>query len=539
MYSFNTVEEFLKANDAKPIPFPEKKIYFNDKQIQNMFIKLQIFAKQNNSKRLLYKPLMFRKIKSPSSLNKFRNASTIIINSPKDYYDYNQLSDMFMEQIRVKCRLVGSKYTPFEYFEKHLPVLARSCIQQYKEITPRTLRETLWKQRNAKECTSFRPNLIIHVAQILFGSKKLKGLTVIDPSSGWGDRMLGAMASGMDYTGVDPNTKLQAPYKAMIEFFKSKTSIEPKMICGPFQTTKLTKKYKLAFTSPPYFDLEHYSDEKTQSTASNPTEIEWFESFLRPYVYNLWNSIEDEGYMVLIINHLNADNQYCTGLRNLVAKFDDSLYHGVLGYANQNMSNPQPVWIWQKTKTINTQIFGTPYISTVNIRQRRFNSITYNVEFAAFVSMLDSKTPVTYSPDIANDPTCIALARATLARKVNVTLMVDDLGDQLIASQVGEHVFATDTKVNGKHINIKTNLDCDDYIKHAKKLLLLPKKLNNPNVRVWLYNVRLGTAKAVRAILNNAILCTVGKKHPFATSHVETLKDVLSVGSNKDWILYL
>ena len=49
-----------------------------------------------------------------------------------------------------------------------------------------------------------------------FNSKK-----ILDMSSGWGDRLVGAMACNIDcYHGFDPNSCLHPGYKKMIEFFK-------------------------------------------------------------------------------------------------------------------------------------------------------------------------------------------------------------------------------------------------------------------------------------------------------------------------------
>ena len=41
---------------------------------------------------------------------------------------------------------------------------------------------------------------------------------VLDPTAGWGGRMLGAWAQGIDYIGIDTNVSLQESYEEMIQF---------------------------------------------------------------------------------------------------------------------------------------------------------------------------------------------------------------------------------------------------------------------------------------------------------------------------------
>ena len=40
---------------------------------------------------------------------------------------------------------------------------------------------------------------------------------MLDPTAGWGGRMLGAWALGIDYTGVDTNTNMKIAYDNMMD----------------------------------------------------------------------------------------------------------------------------------------------------------------------------------------------------------------------------------------------------------------------------------------------------------------------------------
>jgi DNA modification methylase len=55
------------------------------------------------------------------------------------------------------------------------------------------------------------------------------------------------------------------------------------------------KSYDLMLTSPPYFDLEVYSHEETQSIKKYPTWAEWCDGFLEPVIREVLRCLKDEG----------------------------------------------------------------------------------------------------------------------------------------------------------------------------------------------------------------------------------------------------
>lgn len=108
---------------------------------------------------------------------------------------------------------------------------------------------------------------------------------VLDPCHGWGGRLVGFMACGIEgahYVGVDPERRVHKGLGKLYDFLKeSGVSPTAEFIRSPFEDTKLEKdSYDLIFTSPPYFDTEIYSNEKTQSAVRYPTFDAWVEGFL-------------------------------------------------------------------------------------------------------------------------------------------------------------------------------------------------------------------------------------------------------------------
>ena len=105
--------------------------------------------------------------------------------------------------------------------------------------------------------------------------QKYNATSVLDPTAGWGGRMLGAWALGIDYTGIDTNINMKSAYDGMIEMLNNKTPAifeQPKIEMlwqSALDVDFSNIDYDFVLTSPPYVNLEIYehmepwdSDEK-------------------------------------------------------------------------------------------------------------------------------------------------------------------------------------------------------------------------------------------------------------------------------------
>jgi len=94
--------------------------------------------------------------------------------------------------------------------------------------------------------------------------QKYGATSVLDPTAGWGGRMLGAWALGIDYTGIDTNTSMKTAYDRMIEMLDENSSPlfkKPKlqMLWQNALDVDFSKlEYDFVLTSPPYVNLEIY-----------------------------------------------------------------------------------------------------------------------------------------------------------------------------------------------------------------------------------------------------------------------------------------
>jgi len=138
---------------------------------------------------------------------------------------------------------------------------------------------------------------------------------VLDFSSGYGGRMLGSMTSNMryNYTGIDPNTKT---YNGLVALGELMTSLGLgsgySMHHMPSeQFNPEPGSYDAAFSSPPYFNLETYTDEPTQCMNSCSNLDEWFTTYVTPTIQMLHTALaKDAIYAVNIADYKDGKEEF-------------------------------------------------------------------------------------------------------------------------------------------------------------------------------------------------------------------------------------
>jgi len=164
--------------------------------------------------------------------------------------------------------------------------------------------------------TMYRPLMAKKVVAYLAEKDKLKEVRVLDVCAGWGGRMIGAKSAegvggggdklppqtprkgGGDklppqtpreggglkvhYTGIDPCEKTYAALRAIRdELMLTDVTLINKPAEVALQQPLGT--YDIALTSPPYYNLELYSDEPTQSVQAGGYQA-WLDTFLKPVI---------------------------------------------------------------------------------------------------------------------------------------------------------------------------------------------------------------------------------------------------------------
>ena len=236
-------------------------------------------------------------------------------------------------------------------------------------------------------CSQFKPN----VAKVLYD--KLESKSILDFSAGWGDRLAGFYASetGESYIGIDPRKENHPIYEEQKQFYeKHRTMFEvPKksmFVEYPAEDFEYQKNmYDTVFTSPPYFSVERYSYDDTQSWVRYKDIDTWNTQFLQKTLEKIWPSIKRGGYLLVNIADVFARTggqrnmvEICNPMNNFLSTFHDSEYKGCIGMEMAKRPNSggagmaresderfqdstiqraeetkdkrfcEPIWIWRK-----------------------------------------------------------------------------------------------------------------------------------------------------------------------------------------------
>lgn len=173
--------------------------------------------------------------------------------------------------------------------------------------------EEKWKlsrKYKYKLATTFMPAYAKSIYEY-FSSPKI----VLDPCSGWGDRLLGAEVSKVEkYIGFDPNYNLRPGYADIMslcghqptelsgDFMKFSNSYE--IHTTPFEigaTSLEDNSVDFVFTSPPFFDYEIYTD-------TNPKYRDWIKGFYEPLFKQCSRVVKPGKYVCIYLSDTSAGN---------------------------------------------------------------------------------------------------------------------------------------------------------------------------------------------------------------------------------------
>lgn len=150
--------------------------------------------------------------------------------------------------------------------------------------------------------TNFRPSL----AKAIVEAYSPEGGMVLDPCAGYGGRAAGALSSGRQYLGVDPHPKAKEAFVGLSADMGHKLAF----FNLPFEEfNEGPLGVDLVFTSPPYFSVERYSDDPTQSWVRYKTWTAWVGGFLAPFVEKSWVHLKPGGVFCVNTKDIRVGKQ--------------------------------------------------------------------------------------------------------------------------------------------------------------------------------------------------------------------------------------
>lgn len=317
---------------------------------------------------------------------------------PKDEYEsLNNVSDYFNEENRLSA-FKNNKQSPLDYyFENYEKIYSQAQKNCNCEPSNFELREILYKIY-PYEAESFKPSHVVAISK-RYSHSFDSSISMLDISAGWGDRLIGAIASKIDYTGVDPNPNVHKGYKKIIEFAKKYNLLHSNinlLQCG-FEDCDLgNKMFDFVLTSPPYFDLEIYEEyNKKQSTNKFKSLEKWFYGFLMTSLKKASDHLVDGGYLIINIQddskHYFVNRMIEEFIRHPGIEFYEIL---LTGKFNSNEGDfGRPFFVFKKTSkfNLNPPLYITPFWVKKNIFIVRDDVLPGGTKQRAVVEFLKDK----------------------------------------------------------------------------------------------------------------------------------------------------
>jgi len=201
----------------------------------------------------------------------------------------------FPHSFKVKS---GNKMTPYDAFmnDEIFMKVIRKRMKMGTYISDSGIRKMLKIYSGVQGVSNFRPTAAAKIYDVF-----AKDGVVWDMSGGWGGRLLGAIASGVErYIATEPSIDT---FIGLLDISNDYGHNIDSWIynMGSEDYKPHKNSLDLCFTSPPYFDLEKYANEPSQSYIKYPTKDGWIEGYLAETFKNCYYGLKSGAVMLINI----------------------------------------------------------------------------------------------------------------------------------------------------------------------------------------------------------------------------------------------
>eukprot|EP01012_Entosiphon_sulcatum_P015800 TRINITY_DN20768_c0_g1_i2.p1 TRINITY_DN20768_c0_g1~~TRINITY_DN20768_c0_g1_i2.p1 ORF type:complete len:434 (-),score=82.86 TRINITY_DN20768_c0_g1_i2:31-1332(-) len=292
---------------------------------------------------------------------KYRPVNAFVLIRERDWqeeYDsINVMSDYYFEKERMQSVGFPEEFSPWDHWKQRAlhdrwlrGLFMEDLAKDAFPLNSRTLRERLYKM--VKEARQGKPTVYSSMIQYL-GSRR-----IFDNPSGWGDRLLAAMACDVDkWVGVDCNPSLREGYSTLITEFAPDQS-KYVFRCERIEECDLGEDlFDLVMISPAPFQTETYNDPTGQATNA-ADYYTWLVDYLFVTVRKSWAHLEKNGKMAItVLDRLRPVDKklYYTEVLNLYCQYKlaGAVYYGVIGWMGSRTATPW--WMWCREDPIRDQ----------------------------------------------------------------------------------------------------------------------------------------------------------------------------------------
>jgi 16S rRNA G966 N2-methylase RsmD len=262
----------------------------------------------------------------------------------------NTVNTFHPEMWITRCRNAKTPMDVFMDRELFKVALRKRIKYSDTKMVAFNIRKSL-KAFGVQAVSNFRPT----IAKWVYEKFSPSGGRVLDPCAGYGGRLMGAMCSHVgSYIGIDPNeVSVNGNYKLAMAIQRVSKKEIPfvTILPQPFEEFVSTEKYDLVFTSPPYFNIEKYSEDESQSYIRYKTYDIWVEKFLKVLIKNSKEFLKPNGYFALNVGGILIKDTLSIG--NETFGCEPTIYHmrlsKILGQGNKSETShkTEPVFVWR------------------------------------------------------------------------------------------------------------------------------------------------------------------------------------------------
>lgn len=262
------------------------------------------------------------------------NLCYTVISHPNAWDIADGISDHYNEHVRIRSRLLHAS-TPLERWQEYCmqtPAKRQEYLEAITKVPHVYVRNKIrWLEREViagPETCQFRASVAKCVYQFCANHLKKEKLNVLDPSGGWGDRLLGAMASGVvrQIDIVEPNILLHEGYDRMKSLAPH---VQVLCHCDGFEHMSFGQNvYDAILTSPPFFDKEKYYAPYSHNQAEalwgprhrRSWEKHWINTWYVPFLQKLSSVLQRPGLLCLYVadttsgSMVSVTHQTCNAL---------------------------------------------------------------------------------------------------------------------------------------------------------------------------------------------------------------------------------
>ena len=315
-----------------------------------------------------YKEIIFKKF---SDIELIKDIESFRKNNGK----LGKVLPHFFKECMFRCKGAGRVKSPLEVLNSEEDLVEildyiKSKPNFYNYSTEAKNIESFFRNgtRFCRKVANFSPNVARDIYYRYFNS--LEGVNVLDTSAGFGARMSAVVLEGGNYLGIDPNRELVDRLNDYKLFLERNNLVSSDQMCqflcqgSEIYVKGLNNIFDISFTSPPYFNLEAYSNDEYASTRNYNDYGLWLKEFMLPTLLNTVRYLKVGGYLLINIKNMTDGKKYTlfddvfkilSNIKNLefVERFNIDLYtpkyyYYNCGYSEDEYQSYEPVMCFRK-----------------------------------------------------------------------------------------------------------------------------------------------------------------------------------------------